>query len=338
MRHDIIKKAIRYLIAALFVIIIYIYRHKLLNIFTPFIIGIIMAYLLYPITYYLEKRGIKRSHSIIMTFLSILLAVLILFWFLAPYVTAEINTFIDELPAIRTSVEKELNILKGRLRSIPGANEAIFNLYTRINDIFLNALKGLPDRLSSIFSSFLNAILSPIIAFYILLDRERIYTNFYLLIPEKNRKTVESIIKDIDRVIDGYIRGQFYINLFVASFTSIGLLIINVKLAVLLGILTGIFNFIPYFGPILAAIPTVIMALLDSPQKAIYALIIYLIVQQVESGILAPRILSENVGLHPLMVMFLLLLGQEFFGITGMLVSVPLAAVIRVILMRLAQI
>ncbi|WP_162523452.1 AI-2E family transporter [Calorimonas adulescens] len=337
MKHDVIKITARYLIIILLIILIYIYRNNLLNVLMPFMIGGIIAYLVYPLINYLENKGVRRSYSILIIFFAILIVILLLFLFLTPHITSEINEFISELPNIRYSAEEKLNVLEERLRSIPGVDEAISEFYDRANESFISLLEGLPDRVGSIFSSLLNIILAPIISFYILMDGEKIYANFYLLIPEKDRQTLEFIMRDVEGIINGYIRGQFYINLFVATFTAVGLAIIGVKLAIILGILTGILNFIPYFGPILAAIPTVMMALLDSPQKAIYALIIYLVVQQIESGILAPRILSENLGLHPLMVMFLLLLGQEFFGIIGMLVSVPLAAVIRRVLIRLAQ-
>ncbi len=333
-----VKKIIKYLIIIISVILIFTFRSKLISVLTPFILGALLAYIIYPITEYFEKKDVGRSRSILITFTIILAVLLVALWLITPHIVAELKSFTTELPEIRNNLSREVDALEGKLNSIPGINKAINRIYTKLNSTFTNELKKLPNKLNALFSSFLNFILSPIIAFYILNDREKIYTDLYLLVPERNRKTAKLIVSDVDKVVNGYIRGQFYINLFVGLFTSIGLLALHVKLAVLLGILTGIFNFIPYFGPIIAAIPTVFMALLDSPRKALYALIIYLVVQEIESAVISPRILGENVGLHPLMVMFLIIFGQEFFGIWGMLLSVPLAAVIRVVLIRIAQI
>ncbi len=332
------KKIVKYLAVVIIIVLIFVFRSKLTNIFTPFIMGAVMAYIIYPITHYFENKGMTRSRSIFATYAIILAILIITFWLITPYVVTEFKTFTEELPNMEGNIRGELNILEKKLMAIPGIDNAMDKMYNRANGMITNSLKELPDRLGAVFSSLFDLILSPIVAFYILNDREKLYNNFYQLIPERNRKTAGIILDDVDKVINGYIRGQFYICLFVGIFTSAGLLAIHVKLAVLLGILTGIFNFIPYFGPIIAAIPTVLLALLDSPRKALYALIIYVAVQEVESGIISPRIIGENVGLHPLAVMFLVIFGQEFFGVWGMLLSVPVAAVIRVVLLRIAQI
>jgi len=130
-------------------------------------------------------------------------------------------------------------------------------------------------------------------------------------------------------VLSAYVRGQLLLMLFVGGMATIALLIIDVPFALLLGVIAGIFEALPFVGPILGAIPAVLVALLSDPASAIWVVVSFFAIQQVENLILVPRISGESVKLHPAMVMVVLVVGNELAGFLGMLVAVPITAVIR---------
>jgi len=128
-----------------------------------------------------------------------------------------------------------------------------------------------------------------------------------------------------------FIRGHLLVASMVGVLTSLGLALVGVKFYLLLGIIAGIADLIPYFGPIIGAIPAVGLALLNSSQQALYVLLVMVVVQQVENNLLSPKILGDSVGLHPVVVIFVLLAGGHLFGILGMLLAVPLTAILRIL-------
>ncbi|HEX3032252.1 MAG TPA: AI-2E family transporter, partial [Bacillota bacterium] len=135
---------------------------------------------------------------------------------------------------------------------------------------------------------------------------------------------------DMDQVLRGFIRGHLLVCGLVGGLSALGLYLIGVPFALLLGIIAGILDIIPFFGPILGAVPALALALLQSWQATIYTLLLFVIIQQVEGNIITPKILGEAVGLHPLIIIFALLAGGHLWGVTGMIIALPLAAVIRV--------
>ena len=192
----------------------------------------------------------------------------------------------------------------------------------------MSFLQKTADSLITFFSKIFNFILIPVITFYMLKDLDYFKNQLILLIPKSKRSKLLYLFKDIDNVFGKYIRGQILISIFVGILTTIMLIIIKVRYALVLGIFSGLSNIIPYFGPIIGMIPTLIFALLDSPSKAMYAAGAYLLVQQIESGIIAPKVIGESVGIHPIYIILALLIGGKLFGVTGLIIAAPVAAVI----------
>ena len=130
----------------------------------------------------------------------------------------------------------------------------------------------------------------------------------------------------------GYLRAQALSSLLVGIMLTVGLLFLKVDLAILIGVLGGIFNIIPYFGPVLGAFPAVLLAAQVSLWKALYVVLLFFVVNQLESMVILPRIIGGKVGLHPLGVVFLVLIGGELFGFSGIVFAVPIGAILQVIL------
>ncbi|MCD5410952.1 MAG: AI-2E family transporter, partial [Clostridiales bacterium] len=142
--------------------------------------------------------------------------------------------------------------------------------------------------------------------------------------------SILEVVRDLDEVLGGFITGQLIVAAFIAILTTIALLVLGVRFAIIVGFIAGIANVIPYFESIIGIVPGVLFALLDSPTKPLWVLGIFIAIQQIESAILSPKIVGNKVGIHPIIVVLVLLIGGKLFGVVGLITAVPLAGTIKV--------
>ncbi len=204
------------------------------------------------------------------------------------------------------------------------------------------ALGGVLNHIRKTGGNIINVVLGLIIAFYLLKDKEYFASAYSevmeLLISRKYNQGFHHFMRDIDRVISQFIRGQLLDGLIVGIITAIVLSIIGLEFAVVIGMIAGIANVIPYFGPIIGMIPAVIVGLLsDSPIKALFAVIAMLVIQQIDGAVISPKVVGDSVGLHPVFVIISIIIGGSYFGLLGMVIAVPAAAVIKLLLGRLLE-
>ena len=163
-------------------------------------------------------------------------------------------------------------------------------------------------------------------------DHEEMRERLFLYIPLEYRTPIKNVLREVNRALNGFFRGQLLISGAVGLLIYIGLSILKVRYALFIGFIAGLFDIIPYFGPIIGFIPAAAFAFLRSPISVLWVLAIFVLANQLESSIIAPKIIGDRVGLHPLAVIFAVLVGGELLGITGMLVAVPAASIVRVLL------
>jgi len=179
-------------------------------------------------------------------------------------------------------------------------------------------------------------VIVPIFAAYLLLDAERIHASILAMVPRARRPLVAKIVKDFDTVLGGFVRGQLIVAAIVGVLVTILLLILHVQYAVLIGLMAGLFEIMPYVGAIAGAIPAVAIALFSNGwQNALFVVIGFVAINQIEGHLISPFIVSESVGLTPLFVLLALLAGGELMGIPGLLLAVPVAGLIRVLIVNL---
>ncbi|HZJ82643.1 MAG TPA: AI-2E family transporter, partial [Clostridia bacterium] len=171
----------------------------------------------------------------------------------------------------------------------------------------------------------------PVLSFYFMKDRDYFKKVVIGLIPSSIRRNILQMAYEINRILDQFIRGQILIALIVGILSALGYLIIGLPYVAILGLFTGVFEIVPYFGPVLGAIPAVIIAILHSPSKVVATIIVVIVVQQLESNIFTPKIMGDHVGLHPVFIILSLWVGGTFFGILGMFFAVPIILILRVI-------
>jgi predicted PurR-regulated permease PerM len=333
-------KFINIVILTVLLFIVLRYRITIGTILKPFIIAVIISYLLNPIVKVFEKKGIRRIFGVLIVYLIFIAIILLLSFVLVPKLIKEISILALNIPQYSSQMQELLKRFQdGYMNSgLPESfkevlDENIFMLQSMILTLLQNVANGIIE----IFSQLFNIVIVPVIAFYLLKDSEYFKNQFILLLPKAKRMKFIVLLRDIDNVFGKYIRGQIIIGSFVGVFTTIALITIKVKYAFILGIFAGIANIIPYFGPFLGIVPTILFALLDSTSKALYAAGAFILIQQIESGFLTPRIIGKSVGIHPVYVIMSLVVGGKLLGIIGLIMAVPVLAAIKLTLRHLLR-
>lgn len=319
-------------------VLIFLIRRQLLAVLLPLTIALATAYILNPVVLWMQERRIKRT-------LAVLIIYLIFFGIIAALGVRFLPIAADEFSKLGARIPQYTQQVQDLLDRFYAAAERLY-----LPDSFLHALQSSLDELEARLGEYLaripditidaalslfNFALVLILTFYLLKDYAQIRDSLYMMVPRNSRSRARKIIHEIDLSLGKYIRGQLLLALIIGISTYVSLLILGVDFALILAIIAGITNVIPYFGPFLGAVPAVLVALLHSPALALKTVIVFVIIQQAESHLIAPQVLGKSMGLHPLVVIIALMAGGQFFGIFGMMVAVPLVAVGRILIRNL---
>jgi predicted PurR-regulated permease PerM len=309
----------------------------------PFVLGLVGAYLLSPLVSWLERHlparlrtwNVARPLSIILTYLGFVLVIAGVIAFIVPIMAQQVGTFVERIPGYRDRLG---TLVQDGLRwyqdNIPDAWKQ--SLEANLSEIGQGVLARIRDgmgaMLGTVFSSFnflVGLIIIPFWLFYVLQDESQVKQGLIRALHPELRPDLRSLATLIDDVLSAYVRGQLLLCLFVGILATIGLLIIGVPFAPVLGLIAGIFEILPNIGPYLGAIPAILVALATDPISAIWVALVFFAIQMIENLILVPRISGKSVQLHPALVMLVLVVGGQLAGIWGMIIAVPVAAVIR---------
>jgi predicted PurR-regulated permease PerM len=312
---------------------------------TPFLVGAILAYLGTPSVARAERRGIPRALStlFVMLFIGILLAGL--FLVLIPLVQSEVSTITRRLPDLVTQftervapyVQEKFDITLSldfdSIRSFISQNaEEARQLSARL-------LSGVKTGGAIVLSLLVNLALIPVVMFYLLRDWNMIVARLDDLLPRRWGPKVRSIAREVDSVLAEFLHGQLLVMLALAAYYTVALSIVRLDHAVAIGILTGLLVFIPYVGFGLGFLLGVTAAILEfHGWPAFFAVLaVYGIGQLLESYVLVPFLVGDRIGLHPLAVIFALLAFGELFGFAGVLMALPVSAMLLVGLRHLRR-
>ncbi|NMA70291.1 MAG: AI-2E family transporter [Desulfitobacterium sp.] len=304
-------------------------------ILSPFFLALALAYMLAPVVEILTRKGVGRKTSIAIVFLGIIGSFAITIFLLIPKLYLELSKLTLVLPETMAAFEQKVQDFRSNFQAAGLPHQVITLLDEHLvqgQDFMMKWLDDILDDIPKILTSMGLLILSPVIAIYLLVDWEKIQGGLLRIVPQRKRVAWQRVIQDISHIVRSYIRGNILVALIVGILTGVGVKIAGMDYALIIGVLCGLFDLIPYFGPLIGAIPAVLLGLVISPFMAIKVLIVILIVQQLESSIISPKLMGDSVGLHPLWIIFALLAGGEVAGFWGILLAVPVAAVIRVII------
>jgi predicted PurR-regulated permease PerM len=319
---------------------------------TPFVIGAILAYLFLPLVNRFEQ-AMPRWAAILTVYVLVLGLVAGFFSFIVPPLVEQIAQLIQSLPDLPT-IQRWANMAIAEYRllltSLPegmraevengvqgmltqGLNTLRTNFLSYLRDIgtfLINSVLSVANTVSFLLGFFL----IPFWLFYVLMDQRAGRDTVDRALPRRVRADFWSVVAIVDHDVSGYLRGQLILGLAVGSAAGIGLTILNllgmeIPYVLILAIIAGVTELIPLIGPIVGSIPAIALGFADSPTTGLAVLILYVAIQQLENNFLVPRIVGESVGLHAAVLMVLLVVCAQVFGVIGAILSAPLGAVCR---------
>jgi predicted PurR-regulated permease PerM len=297
----------------------------------PFAIGGFITYLLHPIVEKLHQKGMHRGLAIFLIYILFFGGIGLGLYKGVPAMIDQIKDLSDSAPVLAEQYRGWITKLETNTREWPDG------LQTKIDDgidAFEEKLDSLLTVIVNLLMKLLNSALIlmivPFIAFYMLKDFPLIKRTFWYITPKEWRKKGTLFLKDVDESLGSYIRGQLLVCIIIGSVSALLFWLFHLKYPLILGLIVGITNVIPYFGPIIGAVPAVIIAATSSVKLVVITLVIVFGLQFLEGNILSPLIVGKSLHMHPLIIMIALTAGGEVGGILGLILAVPVLVVIKV--------
>jgi predicted PurR-regulated permease PerM len=301
----------------------------------PFVLGMSVAYVLEPLNHRLTKRGMSRvaAAAIILTVFVICFALLLLL--ITPLLVKQLWAFLDNAPAYAQRLQNLLNDpnypwLKHVIGdNFGGTNSSAGEVMNRAMRYINDVLAAMWSKSQSVIAIFSLLIVTPVVAFYLACDWDRMLRTIDDLIPLHQRDTVHKLVLQIDTSISAYVHGQSALCLILGSYYAVALTLAGLSFGFLIGVVGGLISFIPYVGSLTVLAVSLCVAVAQFfPDWSHILLIVALILigQFLEGNVLAPKFVGHSVGLHPVWLMFALFAFGYLFGFVGLLLAVPLAA------------
>ncbi len=323
--------------------------YLLMPVITPFIAAFLLAYLINPLVTRMAKYDMPRWITISLVFIGIILAVGLGTWYLAPLLWEQIGYASDNLPyAIKWVnhtaipwVEENFNLSLDRINNEEISTALMDYVQTNYS---VDSAQSIVYRLAQSGLSIIHLggvlILIPVIAFYFLLDWNNMIRRLQLLIPRQFEPTVVSIARECNSVLGAFVKGQLLVMLLLGIVYAVGLQIIGIEVGLIIGLIAGLCSIIPYLGfaaGIIAAFAASLLQYGLDWVQLFLVLVVFMIGQVIESYILQPFLLGDKIGLSPVAVVFAVLAGAQLYGFVGMLIALPVAAVLVVLLRHAYQ-
>jgi len=309
------------------------------DILLPFVLGMVIAYLLDPIMERLARYKLSRSLSAILITAGFAVVVLGIFAIVVPVIHSQAIELSTEVPEIVADWKEKampmIEDLYGKLSPEQAGNlkSAAEGFSGRVIGWLANVAKGLWSGGVALFDVLSLLIITPIVTFYLLRDWNVLTEKLHNYLPKQHKKTILNLMGQIDETLAGFIRGQGTVCLVLGLFYAIGLSLAGLKFGLVIGLISGILSFIPFVGSIFGFVAAVGVAIFQFQEwtNILIVAAIFFTGQFIEGNFLSPRLIGERVGLHALWVIFALMAAGSLFGFTGILVAIPVAAVIGVL-------
>ncbi|HMF68200.1 MAG TPA: AI-2E family transporter [Phyllobacterium sp.] len=310
------------------------------SILLPFVAGLVLAYFLDPVADHLQRLGLSRLLATIVILVLFVVTFALLLIILVPVLASQMSDFIVRLPSYVSRLQELVaNRDSQWLKDFIGVDASVIR--NSLDSLLQQGAGFLTTLLQSIWSSGKTLIdvvalfvVTPVVAFYMLLDWDRMVTEIDKLVPREHVHTVRAIARDMNKAIAGFVRGQGTVCLLLGIIYAVGLTVTGLNFGLLIGLFAGLISFIPYVGSLVGLLVALGVALVQFwPDyiNVLYVAIAFGIGQFIEGNILQPKLVGSSVGLHPVWLMFALFAFGSLLGFTGMLIAVPTAAAVGVL-------
>ena len=307
------------------------------TLFAPIILAGVLYYLLRPIVNLLSKK-MPRTLAIVVVFLAIIGLVTGAILLIGPELQRQFNNLIENIPAYSESIRVWVMSLTEKEWFMRFQENDFVSIEKLTSQFEQNAKMIAQDIVSKIagtvgFVANMVMVLAliPFVLFFILKDGKHAPMFLKKVLRKKHQGEAEDILKDMDDALSSYIQGQLIVSLCVGVLAYIGYVVIGLEYALVLGLFAMATNVIPFIGPWIGTFPALIVGILASPFQALLVIIVVVIVQQIESNFISPLVMGKKLNMHPLTIIFVLLIGGQFAGLIGLLLAVPTYALLKVI-------
>jgi predicted PurR-regulated permease PerM len=343
---SLLKKSLPILISSLIILLIVFSPGTfswIVDSFKPVIYGLVIAYLLDPVVMFLmRKLKVRRKQGIFLACLILIGTISFLIYKLLPQIIENVNNIMSFIMEGDVDIAKIVADIKNRMDNkyieyitdyILQAGESFRNILNNLLNYLYNMLMSL---ITNIGSSTFTVFISFIISIYMLsekddlLARSRRFIHAYF--SDKKAKDILDVFEKANKIFKSFLGGKLLDSAIVGIMFVIAFALAKVPYAPLMGTLTGFFNIIPYFGPLIGSVPVIIVSFFVNPTKALTALIIIIIIQQIDANILEPKIVGENVGVSPFWIITSVTVGGNLFGIPGLILGVPVVVLLKTVL------
>lgn len=308
-----------------------------------------IAYVLDPVVDWLEDHRFSREGAIGLVFTALIVSTLLFFLLIVPSFVNQGVNFANEVAPFFQNLDQEIDPLLTQIEALTGWDlhpnfadglddlkrfvPLVQEYAGQIRDVAFSTGQGLFVRGMDIITAGINIALMPVFIFYLLRDWDEIVASVGSLIPLRFRPRVTRVMTEVDARLAAFVRGQITVSLALAVLYSAGLLIVNIDLAVPVGVLSGVLFIIPYLGTAIGVVLAGILSIMKFgvSMNLVWTMLVFVIVQTFEGYVLTPKIVGDQVGLSPLVVMVALIVGGSLMGIWGMLLAIPITAILSVL-------
>jgi predicted PurR-regulated permease PerM len=326
----------KYIFLLVIIAILFWFTYAIRSVLSPFIISVVLAYLLNPLINHYHAQGYRKGVIVLILSVICLLIVAETVIFLLPSVMNEISQLQEKLPEIAKQVRNSLAKIQDNLvqyypplrsKNLPGL------AMQKMNDFAASIPSHLPQIIGNLFNFLSLYVLVPFVTIALLIDADRFSAWIFTIVPSRHTETILSIISEINQVMHDFLQGQVMRLFWLTMISVFGLLYLKVDFALIFGLLAGIFNIIPVLGAWLGAIPPILMVIIKGDVSLVFKLIILFVgIQILDNTFISTYYLATSVNLHFVLVLFVLMVGAEFYGLMGMILAVPVASMIKVVI------
>lgn len=321
---------------ALLVVFGFVVLYLIADVLIILLFAIVVASAVSPFVAWFEKRSVPRLVAVLVLYLMVFSIVVVLSSLVLPSVSGELSQLTSYLPKITQDLSTSLDNVQTESRYFDFVAE-VQNILEVLSSYLHQFSQSALNLIVSAFGGIFSFVAIVIISFYLAVQRKGIESFLEAVVPERYEQYVMDLWKRVEVKVGYWLQGQLLLALIVGLLVYVGLALLDVKFALVFAILAMALEIVPVAGPVLAAIPAITMAFVQSPALAAWVLVLYVGIQQVENHILVPLVLGKTTGLNPVVVILAILIGGSLAGITGALLGVPAAVIIVEILDDMAR-
>lgn len=304
----------------------------------PFFMALIISYVLNPLVTMISGRNVPRSVAVTLIYAVFFVSLTVILMNVIPILGKQLRELAAHLPEWNERLQAYMHKLGDGKRALPySVQDSIDGSLDKIEKSLSHGMEHALLGLKEVIQTLLLWLFIPFVVFYMLKDFKAMERSIVLFLPKSNRRRWIRLFRDVDEALGHYIRGQLLVCLVVGVLAYTGYMMIGLDYALLLASIVALTNIIPFIGPIIGAAPAVLIGLSESWKLALFALTVNVFVQFIESNIVSPQIVGRSLNIHPLVIIFALLVGGQTGGLLGLILAVPAVAVGKVILAHLVR-